>query len=203
MNNTSTLHLFAGGTASGKTTIAKEVNDYLSNKGINTLLISQDDYTICNLTDVNIKDVANYDFDKPYAIDTKHLFSDITNLLNKQEVLLPKFYFGDKPKEYNVTKSGTPDVILLEGTFVLYYEYLTYIAKNKIFIDVDEKIRLDRRLQRDVVERNIPEEKVLDRFYKFVRKSHDNFIQPSIENANYVIKNNVYNIEDLIKIILN
>lgn len=202
MNNIK-LSLIAGGTASGKTTIAKNVHNRLLDMNINSLLISQDDYTICPVTDVQIKDIEKYDFDKPYAIDTRHLFSDITQLIEGNEIMMPKYYFGAKGKEYDVISSGQPEVILLEGTFVLYYEYLTQLAKSSIFVDVDEDIRLDRRLKRDVVERNLTVEQITNRFNNFVKPNHDRYIQPSINNSNYIIKNNIYDEEDLIRQILN
>lgn len=193
------LILVAGGSASGKTTIAEEINSNLIELGVKSILCSQDNYTICPSKDLNlIVPISKYNFDKPYAIDTKHLFSDIGNLLKGNEVMFPKYHFGKSPKEYSHTPSGVPDVIILEGTFVLYYEYLIEIAHKNIFIDVDESLRIERRISRDVKERGISPELIIERFNTHVKPSHDEFIQPTIKNADIIIKNNIYNMDNLI-----
>lgn len=193
------LITIGGGSASGKTTIAKDICDTLNNSGVKTLLCSQDNYTICPSTDVNLLvPISDYDFDKPYSIDIKHLFSDITEILNGKNIYMPEYHFGQKDKEYDKHYSGNPEVIILEGTFVLFYSYLNQIKYKSIFVDVDEETRLQRRLQRDFIERNINKQSVIDRFNKFVKPSHDTYIQPSIINADIVLSNN-YNLDEIIK----
>lgn len=192
------LITIAGGSASGKTSLANDLCITLQNTGIKTLLCSQDDYTICPNKDLKSTiPISEYDFDKPYAIDTKHLFSDVTKILNGKSVYMPKYYFGKKDKEYKVQNSGKPEIIILEGTFVLFYSYLNQIKYKSLFVNVDEETRLDRRLKRDFLERNISKDKVIERFNKFVKPSHDNYIQPSIINADIVVSNE-YNILDII-----
>jgi uridine kinase len=198
------LITIAGGSASGKTTIANDINKYLQNNGINSLLISQDDYTLCPSVDLDLLiPISEYNFDRPYAIDTKHLFSDINKILRGNEVMLPKYYFGEKPKEYDAINSGKPDIVILEGTFVLFYEYLNTISHSKIFVDVNEEIRLQRRIDRDLVHRGISKEKTIERYNRFVKDSHDKMIQPSINIADFVIENNLYNLEKLMKDLFN
>lgn len=195
------LITIGGGSASGKTTIAKDICDTLNNSGVKTLLCSQDNYTICPSTDVKLLvPISDYDFDKPYAIDIKHLFSDITEILNGKNIYMPEYHFGQKDKEYDKHYSGNPEVIILEGTFVLFYSYLNQIKYKSIFIDIDEKTRLERRIKRDFIERNIKEESVIERFNKFVKNSHDNYIQPSKKNADIIISND-YKIDEIIKIL--
>ncbi len=195
------LITIAGGSASGKSTIAKNLEEFLNDSGIKTIVCSQDNYTICPLADIKpLVSISEYNFDNPYSIDTKHLFSDITKMINGENVYMPEYYFGQKQKEYKKNFSGSPEVIILEGTFVLTYEYLNQIKYKSIFIDIDEKTRLERRIKRDFIERNIKEESVIERFNKFVKNSHDNYIQPSIKNADIIISND-YKIDEIIKIL--
>lgn len=192
------LITIAGGSASGKTTIAKDLANFLNQSGIKTLLCSQDNYTICPSTDItSLVPISEYDFDKPYSIDTRHLFSDISKILNGKKVYMPEYHFGQKDKEYKKHYSGNPEIIILEGTFVLSYTYLNQIKYKSIFVDVDEETRLERRLKRDYLERNINKESVIERFNKFVKPSHDTYIQPSIENADIVVSND-YNLDKIL-----
>ena len=117
--NKTSIIVVGGGSASGKTSLAKELHAELNKRNIETLLCSQDDYTTCPDVDTHsLIPISEYNFDTPHAIDTKHLFSDINKILTGKEVYMPKYYFGEKPKEYNVQHSGTPEIIILEGTFV-------------------------------------------------------------------------------------
>ena len=63
----------------------------------------------------------------------------------------------------------------------------------KIFVKTDDDIRLARRLIRDVVERGRTIPSILYQYNKFVKRSYDDFVRPSMKWADIIIPRGVTN----------
>ena len=169
----SCIVLIAGGTASGKTTIAKAFQQ--CNK--DTVLIHHDRY---------YKDIPHprgYNFDEPKALDSAQLAKDIETLKRGQPANLPVYDFARHART-SQTECITPKpIIIVEGILVLAAPELYPLADLCVFVNAPDDIRLIRRIRRDVVERGRNVEGVLEQYTKTVRPMHLLHVLPSRARA--------------------
>ena len=156
----------AGGSASGKTSIAKQLYDYF--KGHHKVkIIKQDDYykDQSHLTfEQRVK--TNYDhprIEKPTYDYTLHTRSQVTEVIEGR------------------------DVIILEGIFVLAESTVRELCDILVYVDTDSDIRFIRRLRRDIEERGRSLDSVCQQYLKTVRPMHEQFIEPSKKYAHIII----------------
>ena len=101
-----------------------------------------------------------------------------------------------KENEYEVLKCQP--LLIFEGILALYEKRFRDLMDLSIFVLTDDDIRLSRRIQRDTAERGRSVEDVLAQYNKFVKKSYDEFIKPSMKYADIIIpkgKSNTKGIE--------
>lgn len=180
----SSLILIAGGSAAGKSFIGKLIADKYKNLSVSVL--SHDNYykDVSNLSE---KELSEYNFDHPDAIDSSLLFKDISALLERKQVEIPSYDFiTHKRKEHQIIVPES-DIIILEGIFALYFKELINISSMSVFVDTDSDIRLARRIKRDVAQRGFSVESVIDNYLSVVKPMHDTFIEPSKKNADIII----------------
>jgi uridine kinase len=178
------LILIAGGTCSGKTTIAREIGKQLARS---TITIFSHDQYYRDLSYMTEKELADVNFDHPDAIDYELLIADVSKLIEKKKVILPNYDFiTHKRSEGSIVIDGT-DIIILEGIFALYYLDLVQLANLKIFVDTDADLRLARRISRDIKDRGFTVESVLKQYTDTVKPMHDVFIEPTKKNADIII----------------
>lgn len=79
------------------------------------------------------------------------------------------------------------NVIVFEGIFAFYDRRITDLMDLKVFVDTDADTRLVRRLRRDIAERGRSLESVLVQYERYVKPSHDDFIQPTVKQADIII----------------
>mgnify|MGYP001316447370 CR=1 FL=1 len=178
------LILIAGGTCSGKTTIAREIGKQLARS---TMTIFSHDQYYRDLSHMSEKELSEVNFDHPDAIDYELLISDVIRLINKQKVVLPNYDFiTHKRSGGSIIIDGT-DIIILEGIFALYYPDLVQLANLKIYVDTDADIRLARRIRRDIRERGFTIDSVLRQYMDTVKPMHEVFIEPTKKHADIII----------------
>jgi uridine kinase len=178
------LILIAGGTCSGKTTIAREIGKQLARS---TVTIFSHDQYYRDLSHMNEKELAEVNFDHPDAIDYELLISDVAKLIEKKKVILPNYDFiTHKRTKGSIVIDGT-DIIILDGIFALYYQDLVHLANLKIFVDTDADIRLARRISRDIKHRGFTVETVLRQYLETVKPMHEVFIEPTKKHADIII----------------
>lgn len=181
----------AGGSASGKTSIAKillEVFD--DSKSI--VIIRQDDYykDQSHLT-MDQRVLTNYDH--PLAFDNDLLIEHLNALLERKTIEKPIYDFVNHTRS-SMTEVVCPcDVIILEGLFVLESEQIRNLLDIKIFVDTDADIRFIRRLQRDVEKRGRTLQSVIDQYTNTVKIMHELFIEPSKKYADVIIPEGSHN----------
>ena len=154
--------LIAGGTASGKTTIAKA----FAAQNSSTVLIHHDRY---------YKDIPHprgYNFDEPAALDSAHLARDIETLKKGLPAALPVYDFARHARASQTEQFEPKPIILVEGILVLAAPELYPLADLCVFVDAPDDIRLIRRIRRDVVERGRDVEGVMEQYLQTVRPMH-------------------------------
>ena len=175
----------AGGSASGKTSIARKIKDTFSDTK-SVLIVRQDDY-YKDQSGLTMEERVKTNYDHPFAFDNDLLISHLKSLLAGVAVDKPTYDFVVHNRS-NITEHLEPaDVILLEGLFVLEDEKLRELENIKIFVDTEADIRFIRRLVRDVKERGRELDNIVDQYVNTVRVMHNMFIEPSKRYADIII----------------
>ncbi|MDY0319373.1 MAG: uridine kinase [Candidatus Cloacimonadaceae bacterium] len=178
------LVLIAGGTCSGKTTIAKAIGKRLED--LKTVIVSHDNY-YKDLAHLLPQERAKVNFDHPDSIDKDYLLADIHDMLAGKAVNVPDYSFVTHSRSEGSLCIAEAEVIILEGIFALYYPELLELSDLKIYVDTDADLRLARRIGRDIIDRGRDVESVLDQYLQTVKPSHEAFIEPSKKNADVII----------------
>jgi len=174
----------AGGTGSGKTTVARRI--YESLKGINVVVIQQDAYYI-DLSHLPIEERKKINFDHPSAFDNDLLIKHLKKLIKVEEIEKPIYSFTDYTRKKETEKVLPRDIIILEGILVLEEEKIRNLLDIKIYVDADEDERFIRRLVRDTKERERTMDSVIEQYLTVVKPMFLQFVEPSKRYADIVI----------------
>jgi uridine kinase len=180
----------AGGTGSGKTTVADEIVRRVGSERIVT--VNQDRYyhDLAHLDDV---ERAHHNFDHPEAIEDRLLVEHLLLLKSGQPTPLPCYDFA-RHVRLTATEWAEPQtVILLEGILILAIPKVRELLDVKIFVDTDADIRFIRRLKRDIIERHRSVENVVEQYMATVRPMHLDFVEPSKRWADVIIPEGGFN----------
>lgn len=181
----------AGGSASGKSSIAQRLkNEYSLTNSV--VIIRQDDY-YKDQSHLTMEERVKTNYDHPLAFDNELLIQHLNALMNGETIEKPTYdYTVHNRSEFTETIKPC-DVIVLEGLFVLESESLRDLLDMKIFVDTDADLRFIRRMVRDVKERGRSLDSVVSQYTTTVRVMHDLFIEPSKRYANLIIPEGGHN----------
>jgi uridine kinase len=180
----------AGGTGSGKTTVAQEI---LRRAGTQQISLIQHDAYYKDLSDLPPAQRAMQNFDHPDALDNGLLIAHLKELKAGRVVRIPVYDFTTHTRT-NQTRPIEPHrVILMEGILIFADEALRRLMDVKIYVDTDADIRFIRRLQRDISERGRTMESVIRQYLATVRPMHQEFVEPSKRYADIIIPEGGFN----------
>ena len=189
----------AGGSASGKTTIAQCLKaEFEQTRSV--VIIREDDY-YKDQSQKTMAERVKTNYDHPFAFDHALMIEQIDALLAGQAIEKPVYDFVQHTRS-TVTEVIEPcDVVVLEGLFVLEDPELRKRLNIKVYVDTDADIRFIRRLLRDVEERGRTLQSVVNQYTETVRVMHEQFIEPSKRYADVIIPEGGSNIVaiDLLK----
>ena len=174
----------AGGTGSGKTTVARSILDAVGKERI--ALIEQDSYYL----DVDWRsesELLHHNFDHPSAIDNELLVAHIAALKAGHPVEVPIYDFVRHRRTTRTRRIEPQPVIILEGILIFVEPNLRDLLDFKIYVDTDADLRLIRRLGRDMSERGRSVQDVLRQYLETVRPMHLEFVEPSKRWADIII----------------
>lgn len=174
----------AGGTGSGKTSIAKSL---LEEYGEGEVVVIEQDAYYRDLSDLSIEERHLQNFDHPDAIDIELFNQQLITLIKGQSVDMPVYDFATHSRKAETRKVDPHHVIVVEGILTLHYSSLRELMDIKIFVDTPDDIRFIRRMSRDVEERNRTVQSVIDQYLKTVRQMHQQFVEPSKYFADIII----------------
>lgn len=173
-----------GGSGSGKTSVS---NLLFKSLGIqNCLLFSMDTY-YKDLTPEQEKDLNNYNFDSPEALDLDLLSEHLSTLMKGKPINMPTYDFCTNKRQEKTVYLKPNKFIIFEGILAFHDERIRNLMDLKIFVDVDDDICLSRRIFRDVTSRGRQLESVIERYHKFVKPAYHNFIKPTHKYADLII----------------
>ncbi|MBQ6559313.1 MAG: uridine kinase [Erysipelotrichaceae bacterium] len=174
----------AGGTCSGKSSIAKILVEDLDNKTIT--IIKEDDY-YKDQSHLPMEERVKTNYDHPLAFDFDLMKHHIHDLIDRKTIEKPTYDYTVHNRS-KVTEVVHPsDIIIIEGLFALYNEEIRNLEDIKIFVDTAADERFIRRLQRDVIERARTVESITNQYLTTVKPMHDQFIEPTKQYADVII----------------
>ena len=176
----------AGGTGSGKTTVVNKILQQLNVEGVNVL--SQDNYYHDNqhLT-LSEREVLNYDH--PKSIDFDLLIKHVAALKNGVAIEQPIYSFVTHSRSGDFVSIEPKSVLIVEGILVLTNSELLKEYDLKVFVHADSDERLIRRIRRDTQERGRDLQEVLHRYQTTLKPMHQEFIEPSKNEADLIVPN--------------
>jgi uridine kinase len=180
----------AGGTGSGKTTIAESVIAALP-KGAAVLIESDAYYRDRSGLPPVEREHINYDH--PDAIETELLEAQLVALRAGRAVDMPQYDYREHARRRETRRVEPAPVIVLEGILVLADERLRAQMDLKIFVDTDADVRLLRRMERDIETRGRTFAQVREQYSETVRPMHLAFVEPSKRFADLVVPEGGYN----------
>ncbi len=180
----------AGGSGSGKTTVAQTI---LQRVGPDRIAFLQHDAYYKDLSGLPPAQRAEVNFDHPNSLDTELLIHHVRELKDGRPVLVPIYDFSTHSRTERTYTVQPRGVILVEGILIFAEPALRNIFDVKLFVDTDSDIRFIRRLQRDIDERKRTMESVIKQYQATVRPMHLEFVEPSKRYADIIIPEGGYN----------
>jgi len=173
----------AGGSGSGKTTIAEEVVDRLEGR---VALLHHDAY-YRHLADLSFEERTRVNYDHPDSLETELLVKHLEALRSGLAIEHPVYDFSSHLRSEETVRIESGRVVIVEGILVLSDAALRAELDLKIFVDTDPDLRLARRLERDIAERGRSVDSVINQYFTTVRPMHLEFVEPSRRYADIII----------------
>ena len=181
----------AGGSGSGKTTVAQEI---LQRVGPDRTAYIQHDSYYKDLTGLPPTQRAEVNFDHPNSLETDLLTAHIEQLKQGESINVPIYNFSTHSRTDKTFTVSPRSVIIVEGILIFVEAALRSLFDVKLFVDTDADVRLIRRLQRDITERGRTVNSVIRQYQSTVRPMHLEFVEPSKRYADVIIPEGGFNI---------
>ena len=178
----------AGGSASGKTSFLRKLKGNLPEGSVS--IISQDNYYKPRDQQF-IDDNGEVNFDLPTSINKAAFLADLKTLLSGSPVDIIEYCFnkqGATPQNICVKPAR---ILVVEGLFVFHYPEIRDLLNLRVYLDVREDIKLERRIKRDRDERGYPEAVVRYQWENHVVPSYKKFLKPYRDDSHIIVTNNI------------
>ncbi len=173
----------AGGTASGKTTVARKLHEAFSSR---VAFIDQDSY-YKQLDHLTLEQRREVNFDHPDAFDQELLASHVRRLRSGEAIEKPVYDFVTSTRKAHTVTVKPAELILIEGILVLHMNALREQMNVRIFVETEDDVRIIRRLTRDIKERGRDFDHVIHQYFAHVRPMHMAFVEPSKRYADIIV----------------
>lgn len=174
----------AGGTASGKTTVAQTI---LEAVGASQVAYLPHDAYYKNMSHLPFAERAQLNYDHPESLETDLLVSHVEKLLDGQPVHVPIYDFADHQRTDETTVVQPAPIILVEGILIFTHRALREKMDIKVYVDTDPDVRFIRRMLRDMEERERSLDSIIKQYLGTVRPMHLEFVEPSKRYADVII----------------
>ncbi|MCC5911479.1 MAG: uridine kinase [Clostridiaceae bacterium] len=180
----------AGGTGSGKSTVANAI--FKSQPEKNIAIIQQDSY-YKDQSHLTLEERINTNYDHPLAFDTELLIKHLDMLLQNKAINKPIYDFERHTRKEETEIVQPRDIIILEGIMILDDPNTRKMLDIKIFVDTDADVRIIRRIVRDIKERGRTLDSVISQYLTTVRPAHLQFVEPNKKYADIIIPEGGFN----------
>jgi len=175
-----------GGSASGKTTVAKKIIKSLNIDWV-TLLSMDSFYKVLSPDQHEAAARNEYNFDHPDAFDFALLVKTLKRLKAGKRVEVPIYNFVSHRRETKTVSMYGANVLIFEGILAFHDKEVLELLDMKVFVDTDPDIRLSRRLARDISQRGRDMKGVLEQYSRHVKPAFDYYIAPSMTHADIIV----------------
>ena len=178
----------AGGTGSGKTTVATAVLERVLKSKTSVKMLSMDSY-YRNLDHLPLEEREKTNFDHPDSLETELLVEHVQMLKNGKAVHVPIYDFEHHRRKEESLVVESPQVLILEGILLFVDPKLRALIDVKVFVEASADLRFIRRMKRDVNERGRSIEQICSQYLQTVREMHEHFVEPTKSFADIIVPN--------------
>lgn len=179
----------AGGTGSGKTTLAKRIHKAF---GKDSVMLSMDCYYKDN-GDMPYEDRCKINYDHPDSLDMDLLVEHIQKLKRGETIYHPTYDFSTHSRCAEWIETQSAKVVIIEGIMAFQNPKIVKMLDIKIYVDTDADVRIIRRILRDVNERGRSLDSVVKQYLTTVKPMHEHFIEPSKRLADIIVPEGGHN----------
>ena len=184
MDNPVFLIGIAGGTGSGKTSIAKAIaSDF---PPLKVALIEQDSY-YKDLSLLTIQERSEVNFDHPDSVDFQLMKEQLTELLQGNTVEIPIYDFTSHTRKSDTRLIEKHQIIIIEGILALFDPDIRNMMGIKIYVETADDIRITRRIKRDLNKRKRTLSSIIEQYFTTVRPMHIQFVENTKKYADIII----------------
>ena len=180
----------AGGSGSGKSTVARNVADNLG--ALSVAFIDMDAY-YRNFSQLSLDERRRLNWDHPDAFDYDLLTEHLQHLSDRESIEKPVYDFVTHLRSNEIVSVEPSDVIVIDGILLFVDERVRDLCDVKVFVDADADIRLIRRIQRDISARGRPLGEIIDQYLSTVQPMHLQFVEPSKRYADIIVPRGGHN----------
>ena len=180
----------AGGSGSGKSTVARSVGGAL--RAGSMAAIDMDGY-YRNFAHLPLEERRAINWDHPDAFDWDLLIDHLGRLAARQPIEKPVYDFVTHTRSAETVTIGPVDVVVVDGILLFVDARVRDLCEVKVFIDADADIRLIRRIRRDMAKRGRPLDEILDQYLTTVQPMHLQFVEPSKRYADLIVPRGGHN----------
>jgi uridine kinase len=173
----------AGGTGSGKTTLAENIAAAFGDR---VAIIAHDSYYRAQ-NDKSYEERCTQNYDHPDAFETDLLCRHLEALARGEAVDIPVYDYTVHNRSDKTEHRESRAVVILEGILIFYDPELRDRMDLKIFVDTDADERILRRIARDTQSRGRSLESVINQYLTTVKPMHDAFVEPYKRYADIIV----------------
>lgn len=180
----------AGGTGSGKSTVARRVAKALDKPSV--AFVEMDSYYRSH-TGLSMRELNHLNWDHPDAFDLDLFVAHLDAMSRGEAIEKPVYDFTMHARSAETIPVGRVDVVVVDGILLFADERLRQRLDVKVFVDADADIRLVRRIKRDMASRGRPLDEILEQYVNTVRPMHMQFVEPSKRWADIIVPRGGHN----------
>jgi uridine kinase len=180
----------AGGSGSGKSTVAKNVAENLTTPSV--AFIDMDAY-YKHFPSLSLEERKRLNWDHPDAFDYDLLCSHLDALSKREAIEKPEYDFVTHLRRADTSRVEPADVVVIDGILLFVDETVRDLCDVKVFVDADADIRLIRRIERDTQVRGRPLDEIIEQYLSTVQPMHLQFVEPSKRYADVIVPRGGHN----------
>lgn len=174
----------AGGTASGKTTVSRRIQEAVN---IANIAYLQHDNYYRDQSHLTIEQRVRTNYDHPDSLESSLLVQHVIALKTGRAIEMPLYDFSQHTRSTRTQQVMPAPIILIEGILIFTEKDLRDLMDIRIFVDADADVRFIRRLRRDISERGRTLDSVVKQYMATVRPMHLEFVEPSKRYADVIV----------------
>ena len=180
----------AGGTGSGKSTVARNVAQALHTESV--AFIDMDAYYL-NFAQLPIAERRKINWDHPETFDWELLVGQLVRLASGESIEKPVYDFVSHTRSDRTVVVPPAQVVVVDGILLFSDARVRDLCDVKVFVDADPDIRLIRRIRRDMAKRGRPLDEILDQYVTTVQPMHLQFVEPTKRYADVIVPRGGHN----------